>query len=198
MATTNKDMIKWLAEMPTWIKDAVLTFYDKGKFEQDDIMRFADECIEDVENKKRGITIGEIAFLNQTHSNSLSISSIGEIKGVNALSSGKTLSFQNEGITVIYGENGAGKSGYIRILKKISDAKYKEELKQNVYSKNCDKQSCKIKIINNEKEQELSCNLSIDGEYSVLKGIDVFDTKIANAYILSAKEALYPKFPLKL
>lgn len=191
MATTNADMIKWLVEMPTWVKDAVLTFYDKGRFEQDDIIRFADECIEDAENKKREITIGEIALLNQTHNNSLSISSIGEIEGVNALSSGKTLSFQNEGITVIYGENGAGKSGYIRILKKISDAKYKDELKQNVYSKNGDKQSCKIKIINNGKEQELPCNLSIDGEYSVLRGIDVFDTKIANAYISSAKEASY-------
>lgn len=191
MATTNADMIKWLVEMPTWVKDAVLTFYDKGRFEQDDIIRFADECIEDVENKKREITIEEIALLNQTHNNSLSVLSIGEIEGVNALSSGKTLSFQNEGITVIYGENGAGKSGYIRILKKISDAKYKDELKQNVYSKNGDKQSCKIKINNNGKEQELSCNLLIDGEYSVLKGIDVFDTKIANAYISSAKEAAY-------
>lgn len=191
MATTNADMIKWLAEMPTWIKDAVLTFYNKGEFEQEDIMRFADECIEDVENKKREITFGEMALLNQTHNNSLSISFIGEIKGVNALSSGKTLSFNNEGITAIYGENGAGKSGYIRILKKISDAKYKEELKKNVYSKDGDKQSCKIGIINNGKNQELSCNLSVDGEYSVLKGIDVFDTKIANAYISSAKEASY-------
>lgn len=191
MATTNKDMIKWLSEMPTWIKDAILTFYNKGKFEQDDVIRFADECIEDIENRKREITIGEIALLSQTNNNGLSVSSIGEIEGVNALSSGKTLSFQNEGITVIYGENGAGKSGYIRIFKKISDAKYKEELKQNVYSKNGDKQSCKIKIINNGKEQKLPCNLSIDGEYSVLKGIDVFDTKIANAYISSAKEASY-------
>lgn len=170
MATTNMDMIKWLAEMPTWIKDAVLTFYDKGEFEQDDIMRFADECIEDVNNKKREITIGEIALVNRTHNNSLSISSIGEIEGVNALSSGKTLSFHNEGITVVYGENGAGKSGYIRILKKISDAKHKEELKKNVYSKDSDKQSCKIKIINNGRDQVLSCNLSINGEYSVLKG----------------------------
>lgn len=85
MATTNMDMIKWLAEMPTWIKDAVLTFYDKGEFEQDDIMRFADECIEDVNNKKREITIGEIALVNRTHNNSLSISSIGEIEGASCI-----------------------------------------------------------------------------------------------------------------
>lgn len=191
MATTNADIIKWLAGMPTWVKDAVLTFYNKGAFEQNDIIRFADECIEDVSNKKREIDIEEMVILNQTYNNSLSISSISGIEGVNALSSGKALSFQNEGITVVYGENGAGKSGYIRIFKKVSDAKYKEELKKNVYSKDGDRQKCMIKIINNGKEQTFPCDLSLDGEYSVLKGIDVFDTKIANAYISSAKEASY-------
>lgn len=36
---------------------------------------------------------------------------------VNALAPDQTLSFEKKGLTIIYGDNGAGKSGYARVLK---------------------------------------------------------------------------------
>lgn len=101
------------------------------------------------------------------------------------------MEFGETGITVVYGENGAGKSGYIRILKKLADAKYKEELKGNVYTVKKNKQSCDVSVIHEGVEKKLSCNLSKDGEYSLLKDIDIFDTRISRAYVEAAKEASY-------
>lgn len=43
------------------------------------------------------------------------------------------MQFSKFGINVVYGSNGAGKSGYIRILKMISRATYREDIKANVY-----------------------------------------------------------------
>ena len=43
-------------------------------------------------------------------------------ENVNALKPGERLTFDKAGLTVVYGDNGSGKSGYARILKKVSRA----------------------------------------------------------------------------
>jgi len=56
------------------------------------------------------------------------------IKNVNALPDNSELSFAHKGLTVIYGENGAGKSGYARILKKACFARHdKEIIHRNIF-----------------------------------------------------------------
>ena len=45
------------------------------------------------------------------------------VNHVNALASDQRLAFQPVGLTVIYGDNGSGKSGYSRILKKACRAR---------------------------------------------------------------------------
>ena len=54
-------------------------------------------------------------------------------KGVNALAEDQTLKFA-PGLTIVYGDNGAGKTGYIRILKQACRARGQEEILGNVVS----------------------------------------------------------------
>jgi ABC-type enterochelin transport system ATPase subunit len=53
----------------------------------------------------------------------VSLSKLYNLKHVNALQPGETLTFQKSGLTVIYGDNGAGKSGYARVLKQACRAR---------------------------------------------------------------------------
>ena len=191
MATTNEEFIEWLEEQAIWVKDAALTYYEMGKFTEKDIKRFATECIEEVSGIKKSIDITKLNILTRDDRSDFAIKSINNIMGVNALATGKCLEFGENGITVVYGENGAGKSGYIRILKKLADAKYKEELKENVYFEKKKKQSCEVTVLHKGKEETYNCDLSKDGEYSLLKDVDIFDTKISKAYVESSKEASY-------
>ena len=191
MATTNEEFIEWLEEQAIWVKDAALTYYEMGKFTEKDIKRFATECIEEVSGIKKSIDITKLNILTRDDRSDFAIKSVNNIRGVNALASGKCLEFGESGITVVYGENGAGKSGYIRILKKLADAKYKEELKENVYFEKKKKQSCEVSVLHKGKEETYSCDLSKDGEHSLLKDVDIFDTKISKAYVESSKEASY-------
>jgi ABC-type lipoprotein export system ATPase subunit len=46
-----------------------------------------------------------------------------DLENVNALQSGQSLAFNPTGITIIYGTNGAGKSGYARVLKRLCRAR---------------------------------------------------------------------------
>ena len=55
-------------------------------------------------------------------------------KGVNALAQGQRLSFGPKGLTVVYGDNGSGKSGYARLLKQVVGARVQEEVLSNIFS----------------------------------------------------------------
>jgi hypothetical protein len=171
MGMTNDELIAWLEGQAVWVKDATLTYYENGRFTEQDIKRFGTECIEETSGVRGDIDISNLNILTRDDRSNFSIKSIDNVIGVNALAAGKSLTFGEQGVTIVYGENGAGKSGYIRILKKLADAKYKEELKKNVYTTNKGEQSCNISIIHEGVEENLACNLSKDGEYSLLKDI---------------------------
>jgi ABC-type dipeptide/oligopeptide/nickel transport system ATPase subunit len=48
---------------------------------------------------------------------SMSICSLSDARGVNLLAEDETLAFEGVGLNVVYGKNGAGKTGYARIIK---------------------------------------------------------------------------------
>ncbi|MFL5788284.1 MAG: AAA family ATPase [Flavisolibacter sp.] len=54
------------------------------------------------------------------------------VEGVNALVSNQVIEF-NPGLTIIYGVNGSGKSGYTRLLKKAFFSRDKEDISPNIY-----------------------------------------------------------------
>jgi energy-coupling factor transporter ATP-binding protein EcfA2 len=59
--------------------------------------------------------------------------SIGQPEHVNALASDEPLTFEATGLTIIYGDNASGKSGYARLLKRIARARHQEEVLSDVF-----------------------------------------------------------------
>jgi len=66
-------------------------------------------------------------------------------RGVNALVNGATISLHPQ-LTVIYGQNGTGKSGFVRILKKVGGSRTQEDVWQNVHEAQTRNQ-CSAKIV---------------------------------------------------
>ncbi len=52
---------------------------------------------------------------------------------VNALESQEPLTFEQQGMTIVYGDNGSGKSGYARLLKRITRARHQEDVLTDVF-----------------------------------------------------------------
>ena len=61
----------------------------------------------------------------------LYLTRISNVKGVNALAVGEHIDF-GEGLTLLFGENGTGKTGYARILKRVADSRSVEEILADV------------------------------------------------------------------
>ena len=57
-----------------------------------------------------------------------------EVQGVNALATDQHMGFELDGMTIIFGYNGSGKSGYARILRSLCHARHRgDQILQNAY-----------------------------------------------------------------
>lgn len=115
-------------------------------------------------------------------SSQIKLISLEDVKGVNLIAEGQKLTF-SPNLTVIYGKNASGKSGYVRILKKACGTRTVEDIWDNVYS-NPQKNICQanIKIQENGIEKPPIC---WKGEQGVLplSNIHVFDSKCVKVHL---------------
>jgi len=81
---------------------------------------------------KPPITINYNLGSNGSFKKVLQFTKLEEVNGVNALKENQTIEF-GPNLTIIYGSNGSGKSGYVRMLKKVFYSKAPEEIIKNIY-----------------------------------------------------------------
>ena len=113
---------------------------------------------------------------------------------MNALAEGQTLKFAS-GLTLVYGDNAAGKTGYIRILKSACRARGKEDILGNVVSDILHshllwQSSIRLGTIRMRKEW------AGQGEDDFISRVSVFDTQCSAVYLTEKTDVAY--YPLGL
>jgi ABC-type lipoprotein export system ATPase subunit len=127
-----QEIHKWSQGQSAWQQDAIRRLYvdrNLSATDLDDLYALAKAAqgIEDPE-KRTPITLADADLVAPPVPNRLvQITAIKDLVNVNALAEGQSLHISPTGLTVIYGENGAGKSGYSRVLKKACRARDQAE-----------------------------------------------------------------------
>lgn len=75
----------------------------------------------------------ELEIAEATNEDSLELTEIRQVEGVNALAADQILAFDPD-LTVLFGQNGSGKTGYSRILKRISAVRTPEDILPNAHA----------------------------------------------------------------
>lgn len=114
------DILTWSADLPGWQRDALRLLCGQTKLEPADITALVAICKGD--NPAVPLDTSHIRDPAASHA-VVSLGALHGLANVNALAPGERLSFGKTGLTVIYGDNGAGKSGYARVLKQLCRAR---------------------------------------------------------------------------
>ncbi len=179
---------EWFGERPHWLQEVGQRIFDGQTFTTDEIAKLA---IQESLGKYKGTGfILPKGLFGAGKECSLRLSSIGDIEGINALSPRSPLSLGGNNLTVIYGLNGSGKSGYVRLLKHLCGARQPGELHPNVFSATAVAQKCQISY---EKDGAAISHewLPAAGPVSDLCGVDIFDTQCGRIYASSENEVTY-------
>jgi len=126
--------------------------------------------------------------------------SIKNLKNVNRLAPGQKLEFDPSGLTVIYGDNGTGKSGYSRVLKLACRARgEKSAVLPNAHIKKDDQGSPEADLVFdlNGTKKTLKWTAKVN-EHSELSSISVFDSHCARAYVDEEQDVAYLPYGLDI
>jgi energy-coupling factor transporter ATP-binding protein EcfA2 len=92
-----------------------------------------DYALKVIEGERAEIVFNEIAADVAAVAGNLQLQVIKEIENVNALATGQSIPI-NPNLTIIYGGNGTGKSGYVRLLNNAFNSRGDKQILPNVFS----------------------------------------------------------------
>ena len=201
-----RKILKWTESRPSWQRDACRRLLQK-----ENGLAAADYSeLYELLKKENGIQVDRAVApipLAQEHlpteptsGKTITLVSLRNLDNVNQISSQNTLTFARSGMTVIYGGNGSGKSGYARVMKRACRARDQSE----PIHPNADDPSAA------QKEPTAKFDIEVSGrakeiEWSrdavppdLLSMISVLDSKCARSYITEEKDVAYLPYGLDI
>ncbi len=134
--TLETEVKKFADGLPYWAKFLAEKILSGNAISDNDIDTSYSYLLEGLnlkeETEKPEITINYNTANTENYKSDLLLTKLENIEGVNALIENQSIDF-SPNLTIIYGANGSGKSGYARLLKKAFYSKAPEDILQNVH-----------------------------------------------------------------
>lgn len=192
------DFETWLNTRPKWLQTAARMLIDsKRQLTHAEIQSLARLCkLEAKDEADPGFQTVTPGTLSQAANRpSLRIDEILDVHGLNAIKPGANLPFGKSNLSVIYGQNGTGKSGFARLLKQICGSRSKDEIHSNVFDPAPTACRAHFKVSIDGKPNDVHWDIP-SGPHKALRHAQVFDSKAAQQY-MGRTEACYEPSRMK-
>ena len=173
----------WANTLAPWQRKVISLAVDHRRLSDAEIQQVYTELLSP--SAPENVSIPDSSNSAEPSSASLRLDRIDGLHGVNALPEGAALTF-GPGLTVVYGRNGVGKSGFVRVLANACFSRNKPEILPNVHAEVP------------PGEYSAQFHLSLDGaiqppivfpqeeEIALLRRITVFDSAVARQHVSQA------------
>lgn len=125
----------------------------------------------------------------------LFISRVSEVRGINALVPGAVIE-PHEGLTILYGENGTGKTGYSRVFKALANSRTADTILGNVEADTTEAQAAKLEYKLGDDEQKL--DWQGDPGVSPFTRMSIFDSSAVSTHVDDDLDYVYTPASLAL
>jgi energy-coupling factor transporter ATP-binding protein EcfA2 len=190
-------ILDWSRQRPGWQRDALRRIVAEGSLDEAGVAEITALCRK--EHGSEGIDLQPVPLAavhlpaNPGAGSAIALASIRGIVGVNQLAKEQELTFEPAGLTVIYGQNGAGKSGYARILKRACRARHAGEIMPDAFDDPpAGKATATITISRCGVPQPPLAWRDTGQPHPVLSAISVFDKDCASVHLRENEVAFRP------
>lgn len=125
----------------------------------------------------------------------LSLTRLSEVRGVNALVPGAIIE-PHEGLTILYGENGTGKTGYSRVFKALANSRTADTILGDIEADTTEAQTAKLEFKLGDDEQTL--DWSGERGVSPFTRMSIFDSPAVSTHVDDDLDYVYTPASLAL
>lgn len=196
-----EEVLAWADRLPPWRHDALRRLCVQGGWSEEDLAE-----ILDLAKQHHGVASAfaaapkPIRFAAEhfpaeaNQDQAVVIRSLHTLTNVGKIPSDQALEFQAQGLTIVYGGNGTGKSGYARVLKQACRARSPGTVYANAYAADYQQLTPSATIdfeLDGAPAQTIWSGRRGDVSRPELRGISVFDGDCARHYLQSRETATY-------
>lgn len=191
-----REILQWSKDRDDWQRDALRQLVQGTVQSEIDLDRLESICTGE---RADALVLDDSHIATDTTAEqAISLSKVSDVAGVNALADNQELTFGADGITIIYGDNGSGKSGYCRVLKHACRSRdQKFSIHPDISAPSDTRQSAVISYGagNTKKSETWSPDHESDGELGM---VSIFDARSANTHVQSENNVAYTPLPMRI
>lgn len=190
----ESEVLAWTNDRELWQQDVIRGLASGAAFSDSEVEALAQKLVDGKISEGTAVTAGDIPR-SEREIKTVSLTRIGNVQNVNALLPEQTIDFPETGLTLIYGDNGSGKSGYARIIKQFVGARHDEDVLKNVFSGSDEQQIVEMKFrVNGENRFDADA----EDPFEPLLAVQFYDEACGDVYIEDRSELAYKPSVLDL
>lgn len=198
-----REILRWSEGLPEWQSDAIARLLVKQTLGADDIedlfalLKAANGIPDPKDRKAKPLTADQIPAPVEV-STHIELRAMKNLRHVNAIAEETVLEFGASGLTIIYGDNGSGKSGYSRVLKHACRARDQVEVIHPNANLPVGATAVAEAVFEIAVNGEARDAFWTDGKPapSELSSLAIFDSRCARAYLDSEDDFSYVPYGL--
>lgn len=193
--TAYDDVLHWADSRPWWQQKVLARIIAGDTFEKQDYEDIARSLMEEPESPPDGGWFSNLTPPQATRDESVRIVAVRGLANVNRLAPGQELTFAEKELTVVYGNNGSGKSGYARVISSMVGARHQEEILPDVFANTSSTPSGEVVFKVGDSERVAVLGQPTDPD---LKRIAFYDEHCGDSYLTTEAEISYRPSAVKL
>jgi energy-coupling factor transporter ATP-binding protein EcfA2 len=136
MALVN-DLLAWSLELKDWQRDTLRRLFTQDALSPQDLTSIASMVKEahggGPASQERPLPLSQDHVAGVGSGATVQLLGLSSLTNINGFPTGRAVEFQPKGLTVLFGENGVGKSGYARLLKNTCRARRRDIVRPNAF-----------------------------------------------------------------
>jgi energy-coupling factor transporter ATP-binding protein EcfA2 len=198
-----QEILEWSQGIPAWQSDAITRLLSKPELSADDLgdlfaLLKTEHGIADPDGRTPNkLTAAQIPAPPNANTH-VELLAVKNLRHVNAIAENQRLAFGASGLSVVYGHNGSGKSGYSRVLKRACRARDQTETihpNANLPAGGAGAAEAVFEVTVNGAAQDVAW---ADGTEAPpeLSTLSIFDSRCAHAYLDNEDDFSYVPYGL--
>lgn len=186
--TAYDDVIAWATTRPWWQQQVLACLANGDVLGEGDYTEIAESLFRDPPTPPDGGWFAAVAPPAASSDEPVRILSVKDVANVNRLAENQELAFERDGLTVIYGNNGSGKSGYARVIQSMVRTRHRADILPDVFAESPGQKAGQVTFLVGQAEQTASLGAPA---HPALSRVAFYDEHCGDTYLNIEAEISY-------